>query len=264
MKLNLQYRIYPHTEQIQKLNEWLRICRYLYNRWLGQCLDWWERNRCPLNACPLVCHLTELADSPYFTDLKKQLPGLKKDLVGVKWSGELLNMSSVYSTVLQDVYTSRLKPAMDRFIKGDKKGLHSGKPRFKTQANYRSFKFPQADNSWIDADNHVLRLPFVGGFHLRLHRPLPTGFKLKTVQIIKKTDGWYTNLCVEDPTVPEFTPDVVVPTWDNSVGLDAVLHEDDYFATSEGDKIPPLKSFRSSADELAKVSKRKSARKRGS
>ncbi len=40
MKLNLQYRIYPHTEQIQKLNEWLRICRYLYNRWLGQCLDW--------------------------------------------------------------------------------------------------------------------------------------------------------------------------------------------------------------------------------
>lgn len=57
MKLNQQYRIYPHTQQIQKLNEWLRICRYLYNRWLGQCLDWWERNRCAVNACPLVCHL---------------------------------------------------------------------------------------------------------------------------------------------------------------------------------------------------------------
>lgn len=263
VKLNYQYRIYPHTQQIQKLNEWLRICRYLYNRWLGQCLDWWERNRCSINACPLVCHLPVLAENPYFTDLKKQLPGLKKDLVGVKWSGELLDISSVYSTVLQDVYTSRLKTAMDRFIKGDKNGRHSGRPRFKTQADYRSFKFPQADNSWIDASNHVLRLPFIGGFYLRLHRPLPTGFTLKTVQAIKKTDGWYVNLCVEDPTVPEFNPSEVVPTWENSIGLDAVLYGDDYFATSEGDKIEALKSFRKSADELGLVSKRKSVRKKG-
>lgn len=264
MRLNQQYRIYPHTQQIQKLNEWLRICRYLYNRWLGQCLDWWERNRCPVNACLLVCHLSKLADNPYFTDLKKQLPGLKKDLVEVKWSGELLNMSRVYSTVLQDVYTSRLKKTMDRFIQGDKNGKRSGKPRFKTQADYRSFKFPQADNSWIDTKNYILKLPFIGGFHIKLHRPLPSGFALKTVQIIKKADGWYVNVCIEDPTIPEFKLDDILPTWDNSLGLDAVLNGDDYFATSSGDKIPSLKSFRKSANKLSCVSKRKSARKRGS
>lgn len=153
---------------------------------------------------------------------------------------------------------------MDRFIKGDKNGKRSGRPRFKTQADYRSFKFSQADNSWIDTTNHVLKLPFIGGFYLKLHRPLPEGFTLKSVQVIKKADGWYVNLCVEDPTVPSFTPEEIVPTWDNSVGLDAVLHEDDYFATSEGNKIPSLKSFRKSADKLASVSKRKSSRKRGS
>lgn len=206
----------------------------------------------------------ELADNPYFTDLKKQLPGLKKDLVGVKCSGELLDMSSVYSTVLQDVYTSRLKKAMERFIRGDKNGKRSGRPRFKTQADYRSFKFPQADNSWVDAAHHVLKLPFIGGFHIRLHRPLPEGFTLKTVQVIKKADGWYANLCVEDPTVPEFNPDEVTATWDNSVGLDAVLYEDDYLATSDGEKLPSVKNYRKSEARLNKVRSGRSKAKRAS
>lgn len=250
MILNYQYRMYPFTQQIEKMNCWLRICRYLYNRWLGQCLNWWDRNRCPINACPLVCHLPELADNPYLQDLKKQLPELKKDLVSVRWSGELLDLKSVYSTVLQDVYTSRLKKAMERYVKGDSNGKRSGRPRFKTEADYRSFKFSQSDNTWIDAKNHVLKLPFIGGIQIRLHQQLPDGFKLKTVQIIKKADGWYANLSLEDSTVPEFKPDEIVPTWENSLGLDAVLFGDDYFATSEGDKVKSLKSFRNSYDKL--------------
>ena len=46
--------------------------------------------------------------------------------------------------------------------------------------------------------------------------------------------------------------------------MDAVLHEDDYLATSEGIKLPSLKSFRKSQKKLAKISKRKSAKKKGS
>jgi putative transposase len=264
MRLNYQYRIYPYTQQIQKLNEWLRICRYLYNRWLGQCLNWWDSNRCAVNACPLVCHLPELADNPYYTDLKAQLPGLKTDLVKVQWSGELLDLKSVYSTVLQDVYTSRLKKAMDRYILGDSNGKRSGRPRFKTEADYRSFKFPQVKQDWIDLQNAVLHLPFIGGVQIRMHRPLPNGFTLKTVQIVKKADGWYVNLCIEDLRIPECTPDEIVPTWDNSMGMDAVLFENDFLALSDGQKIPSLKSFRKTQSKLASVSKRKAVRKRGS
>ena len=264
MQLNYQYKIYPYAQQTQKLHEWLRICRYLHNRWLGQCLDWWDRNRCLVNACPLICHLPELADNPYFTDLKAQLPRLKEDLVMVKWSGELLDLKSVYSTVLQDVYTSRLKKAMDRYVQGDSNGKRSGRPRFKSIADYRSFKFPQGKQEWIDTKNAVLYLPFIGGIQIRLHRPLPDGFNLKTIQVIKKADGWYVNLCVEDPTVPKATPDGVIPTWSNSMGIDAVLHEDNFLALSAGQKLPSLKSFRKSQSELAAVSKRKASRKRGS
>jgi len=262
--LNYQYRIYPYMGQIQKLNEWLRICRYLYNHWIGQCLDWWKQNCCPVNACPLICYLPELADNPYFTDLKKQLPVLKKDLVKVKWSGEILDLSSVYSTVLQDVYTSRLKKAMDRFIQGDSNGKRSGRPRFKTKASYKSFKFPQASSNWIDTENHVLKLPFIGGIQIQLHRPLPDGFTLKTVQVIKKADGWYVNLCIEDPTIPVFSPEQIIPTWDNSVGLDAVLQGSDYFATSEGEKLPSVKNYRKAESKLNKVKSRRSKAKRGS
>ena len=198
----------------------------------------------------------------------------------VKWSGELLDLKSVYSTVLQDVYTSRLKKAMDRYVQGDSNGKRSGRPRFKSIADYRSFKFPQVKQEWIDAKNAVLYLPFIGGIQIRLHRSLPDGFNLKTIQVIKKADGWHVNLCVEDPTVPEFTPDGVIPTWSNSTGMDAVLHrqfafrrratgtqlahEDDFLALSDGQKLPSLKSFRKSQSELAAVSKRKAARKRGS
>lgn len=264
MKLNYQYRIYPYTQQIQRLNQWLRICRYLYNRWLGQCLNWWDSNRCPINACSLVCYLSELADNPYLTDLKAQLPELKKDLVEVKWSGELLDLSKVYSTVLQDVYTSRLKKAMERYVLGDSNGKRSGRPRFKNVADYHSFRFPQAKDEWINTANQVLKLPFIGGIQYEKHRPLPDGFRLKTVQVIKKADGWYVNLCVEDPSVPVFNLDEVTPTWDNSTGMDAVLHEDDYLALSDAQKLPSLKSFRTSQSELAAVAKRKAARKRGS
>jgi putative transposase len=46
--------------------------------------------------------------------------------------------------------------------------------------------------------------------------------------------------------------------------MDAVLHEDDYLATSEGAKLPSLKSFRKSQKRLAKVSRRKEKKRKGS
>ncbi len=42
------------------------------------------------------------------------------------------------------------------------------------------------------------------------------------------------------------------------------MHEDDYLATSDGEKLPSLKSFRKSEKRLAKVSHRKAAQKKGS
>ena len=46
--------------------------------------------------------------------------------------------------------------------------------------------------------------------------------------------------------------------------MDAVLHEDDYLATSEGVKLPSLKVLRKNQRKLTRISQKKNARKRGS
>lgn len=264
MKYNYQYRLYLNTEQKLVLNDWLRICRYWYNCQLGERFDWWSRNRSYTDRCPLVCYLPELKEKPEFYGQKKQLPVIKKDLVTVGWSKELLDFNSVPSQTLQEVCT-RVKLAFNRYIAGDKNGKRSGKPRFKNQARFRSMIFEGAKlhscsvgGKWL-----YVSLPKLGLIKVRHHRPLPEGVILKSIQLIKKVDGWYINLRLEDVSVPDFKVEII-PTWDNSLGMDAVLHEDVYLATSEGDELPSLKSFRKLSHELAEVSKRKASHKRGS
>jgi putative transposase len=259
-----QYRLKPATEQKLVLNDWLRICQYWYNRQLGERFEWWEQNRSYTDRCPLVCHLPELKDKPEFYGQKKQLPIIKQDLVSVGWSGELLDFNCVPSQTLQEV-CKRVKLAFDRFIAGDSTRKRSGKPRYKNTARFRSMVFEgvKLNSCSVGGKWLYIVLPKIGIVKVRHHRSLPDGAIFKQAQIIKKTDGWYINLRLEDSSIPDFKPDIV-PTWGNSLGMDAVLHEDDYLATSEGIKLPSLKSFRKSQGKLAKVSKRKSSKKKGS
>ncbi len=280
MPYNYQYRLRPTTEQKLVLNDWLRICRYWYNRQLGERFDWWEHNRSYVDRCLLVCHLPELKDKPNYYNQKKQLPIIKKELVKVSWSGESLDMSSVPSQTLQEV-GKRVELAFKRYISGDYKNQRSGKPRFKSTSRFRSMIFEGAklhscsvEGKWLylilpklarslAPDGDAGSLTKMGVVKIRHHRPLPDGAILKSIQIIKKADGWYINLRLKDSSIPDFKPDIT-PTWENSLGMDAVLHEDDYLATSEGFKLPSLKSFRKSQSKLAKVSRRKAHKNKGS
>jgi len=51
------------------------------------------------------------------------------------------------------------------------------------------------------------------------HRPIPTGFKVKTGTVIREADGWYIALTLEDKTVP-ITVAAIQPTEENTVGID--------------------------------------------
>ncbi len=270
MKYTYQYRIYPETTQKVTLNNWLRICQYWYNIMLGECFDWWECNRCSVNICALICHLPELKNKPNYYNQKKQLPEIKKDLVGVKHSGEKLDFSQVYSTGLQDV-CKRVEATFPRFVAGDSQGNRSGKPRFKSQSRYRSLNFPNADDYWLKFSSIngkwlYISIPKIGLLQVRIHRPIPKLAQFKQVQVslTKKTDGWLINLILEDKSIPELKTDNIQPTWENSIGLDYVLDKDIYLATSEGNKLPSLKPLRTNQEKLTKVSQRKNQRKYGS
>ncbi|MBC1280388.1 transposase, partial [Nostoc sp. UCD121] len=261
-----QYRAYLNMNQKLEINYWLRVCRYWYNKQLRDRFDWWENNRNYINTCPLICSLPELRDNPDFYSQKKQLPILKEDLIKVVHSGELLDFTRVPSQTLQDV-SKRVDLAFYRFIKGDSNGNRSGKPRFKSAARYQTMKVERQAITIERVEKRWLFLSFSklkGWIKVRLHRPLPDGFVFKNALLTKKADGWYIAICLEDPSVPAFTLDEIVPTWDNTLGIDAVLQEDDYLATSESTKLPALKSFRKSEKRLAKVSRRKFAKIKGS
>ncbi|WP_293097512.1 transposase [Moorena sp. SIOASIH] len=263
MKYTYQYKALPTTDQKLEINLWLRICQYWYNRQLGERFDWWERNRTSVNCCPLVCHLPELRDRPNYYSQKKLLPGLKKGGVTVEWSGEDLDFSRVPANTLQQV-CQRVDKAFERFTRSDASGHRSGKPRFKSQSRYRSFVLEGAGldlhSCSIGGKFLYLKVPKLGLLKVRYHRPLPDGAILKQVQLIKKNDGWFVNLRLDDPTVPTISPDQFIPTWENSLGMDAVLHEDHYIATSEGVKLPSVKLLRRNQAKLAKTAKKKNAR----
>ncbi|NJR48021.1 MAG: helix-turn-helix domain-containing protein, partial [Hyellaceae cyanobacterium CSU_1_1] len=288
MIYNFQYRLNLTTEQKLVLNDWLRICQYWYNRQLGERFDWWEQNRNYIDRCALLCHLPELKNKPEFYEQKKQLPIIKQDLVSVGWSGELLDFNVVPSQTLQEV-CKRVELSFKRYLAGDSNGKRSGKPRFKNTARFRSMIFEGAklNSCSVGGKWLYLSLPKIGIINVRHHRPLPDGAVLKQTQVIKKSDGWYINLRLQDDSVlkdtashipdqrspaspafarrgtGDFKPNIA-PSWNNSLGMDAVLHEDDYLAVSEGFKLPSLKSFRKSQNKLAKISKRKSFKKKGS
>jgi putative transposase len=127
--------------------------------------------------------------------------------------------------------------------------------------------FATANDNWIKLVRKnwlYLQLPKLGIVKVRMHRSLPTGFKIKQISVTKKVDGWYMQVCLEDNSVPNHKPDAIVPAWDNSMGLDAVLHGDDYLATSDGEKMPSLKVLRKSQHKLDKISVKRNKRKRGS
>ena len=273
MLLNYQYRMYPDTNQKLELNEWLRTCQYWYNWQLGDRFSWWELNRnytvFPLGEfCLISCSITPptLRDNPTFYSQKKLLPVFKEDHYKVGHSGELIDFKKVPSQTLQDV-SKRVDLAFSRFIQGDSNGSRSGKPRFKNAASFRTMRFEgqtvtieRVEKDWLFLSVSKLK----GWLKIRLHRPLPAGFTLKNILLTKKADGWYCSIALEDPTVPVFNVDEIAATWDNSLGMDAVLHCDSYLATSCGSKLPSLKSFRKSQDKLAKVSRRKAASKKRS
>jgi putative transposase len=82
-----QYKLRPTTKQAIEIDRWLSMLCAQYNYLLADRFDWYERNRSPINACALVCHIPELRDNPDYYSQKKTLPQLKKTH---PWYGEIV------------------------------------------------------------------------------------------------------------------------------------------------------------------------------
>ncbi|MEG4488394.1 transposase [Microcoleus sp. D2_18a_B4] len=247
MRSSYQYRLRPTKLQAIEIDRWLSMLWAQYNYLLADRFNWDEQNRSPINACPLVCHLPELRDNPEYYSQKKTLPQLKKTH---PWYAE------IYSQVLQDV-VKRVKVSFDRFLKGDSNGKRSGRPRFKPRSRYRTFTYPQVKDGCLQ--NNLINLPMLGKVKVVLHRSIPNGFKIKTVSITKKADGYYLTLSLEDSTVPTIKPDF---NPQKISGIDVGLKN--FLTTSEGETVAIPQHYRKAGKRLRTIQKRVSRRKKGS
>ena len=206
------------------MNQWLEECRWLFNHFLAERKEAWEREQRSINY-----H----AQATSLPVLKEQRPSL----------------ANVHSQVLQNVAV-RIDLAFKAFFRRVKAGKKPGYPRFRGKGRYDSFTFPQ---SGFSLDGNILRLSKIGNVKVVLHRPVEGNIKTCTIKR-SSTDKWYVMFSCEWEPTP-------LPENNEAVGIDVGLHS---FATlSTGEQIENPRFFRQEERELAKVQRKLSKAEKG-
>lgn len=239
MHLTYQYRIKPSDAQIAMLDNWLELLRRHWNYALGERLDWLNSTRCQIDRCSIV--LEAIGEIPERVDYYTQQAALKET------KRLFPEYKDIYSEV-QQLNLQRLDKAWKRWLVPDATGKRGGRPRFKKKGELRSISFSRVNNSKgvCFLEGNVLRIPKLGSFPIVLHRPIPDGFTPKTATIVKKADGWYLCVVIEDASVPSPMP---IDTVESVVGVDVGLKE--FLTTSEGETIPVQHHYRRAQRHLA-------------
>ncbi len=229
LTLNYTYRIYPDSKQSAMLSEWLEICRRSYNYALRELKDWIASRKCPIDRCSLESEYIMSADYsfPSYHQQQNQLPKAKKVYP---------ELAKVASQVLQTNFR-RLHDAWDFF-----RNRGFGFPRFKKYGQMKSLLFPQFRSNPLTG--WQIQLPKLGKVKVNLHRPIPNGFIIKQVRVIKKAKGWFAVISIQsDITLPE-----IEAPFGHPLGLDVGLNS--YLATSDSYAEKGRKFFKSEHRKL--------------
>jgi putative transposase len=156
-----------------------------------------------------------------------------------------VNTAQVLQQVLRKLETA--------FLDMSRKGM--GFPRFKKHGRMRSFVFPQFKTNPMRED--LIKLPELGWVKMRLSRPIPNGFNLKQVRIVKKASGYFAMLSLQcDVQVPDAMPH------GHPIGID--LGVEKFLATSDGELIARPRFFNSLHRKLKLLQRRLKHKKKGS
>ena len=242
LTLNYTYRLDPDEKQVELLNQWLETCRNAYNYALRELKDWMASRKCPIDRCSLECEYIMRADYPFpgYQQQQNNLPKAKK---------EFLALAAIPSQVLQTTIR-RLHDAWDFF---QKRGY--GFPRFKKYGQMKSVLFPQFSTNPITG--WQIKLPKLGKVQINLHRPIPDGFVVKQVRVIKKAFVWFAVVTIQcDISIPDPVPH------GHFIGVDVGLNN--YLATSDGFVELGRKFFKTEQSRLKVLQRRLSRKKKHS
>ncbi len=221
------FRIYPTSKQIGKMEWTLRRCKELYNAALE------ERREAYRMSGVSISYNVQANQLPAVKELRE-------------------DYQDIHSQVQQDVL-KRLDKAMQAFFRRVMNGEKPGYPRFKSGDRYDSFTYPQGGYEII---NKHLHLSKIGHIRIKLHREIKG--TIKTATIKREGDQWYAIFTAEY----EFDPSKTFHLSEEEVGIDLGIHS--FAALSDGTFIENPRVYRNAEEEIKEAHKKIARRKKGS
>lgn len=238
--VNYEYKLKPNVLQIKTFESWLSTCKKVYNFALRERKDWVNSRKSLVNACSLVSEYILPPDTPrptYYSQCKS-LTSAKKNIA---------ELTEPHIHVLQQT----LRQLEAAFVAMWERG--HGFPRFKKKM--RSFVYPDVKQSAVESGR--VKLPKIGWVKMRMSRPLPEGFILKQMRVVKRSSGFFVMLTYQlGVQVPS------APPHGHFLGVDIGL--DKYLATSDGELVSRPRFFNALHRQLKLLQRRLKHKKKGS
>ena len=150
-----KFRIYPDDEQKILFARTFGCVRMVYNHWLARKIRQYEENKTNVT----------------YTACAKEMAELKK-------TEEYAFLKEVDSVSLQQSLR-HLDTAFKNFFRQPKTGF----PKFKSKKRNKNSYSTVCINGNIAIFHGYLKLPKIGQVRLKQHRPVPDGYKLKSVTV---------------------------------------------------------------------------------
>lgn len=151
-----RYRIYPNLEQVKFFEKNFRCVKFIYNKMLDDKLKHYKEKGKNLKLTPAM--------------YKNEYPFLKEvDCLAL--SNAQLNLEKAYT----------------HFFKNPS---NNGFPKFKTKYDKNSYTTNNQSES-IRIVGNFIRLPKINFVRIKLHRPIPDGYKIKSTTITRTKSNKY-------------------------------------------------------------------------
>ncbi len=244
LNLTYEYKLIPTDKQRETFDQWLNICRKVYNFALQERKDWVNSRKCDINSCSIKQEYIIPSDAPRpsFARQCKSLAEAKKSIPELKLP---------HTHVLQQP----LRQLEAAFVAMWERG--HGFPRFKKRM--RSVVFPQLNLESVKHFNGAdwVNLPKIGLVKMHLSRPIPEGFEVKQIRVVKNASGYVAMLTLQcDVEVPQTSPS------GHGLGIDLGLEH--FLVTSDGELIDRPRFFVDGQRKLKSLQRQRSHKKKGS
>jgi len=224
-----KFRIYPNAEQELVMRKTFGCCRYVFNKFLADRIEAYEKEKRTVSRF----------------EQDKMLTELKKELVWLREPD-----STAMQAVIQNLDT-----AYQNFFRRVKQGDKPGFPHFKHKHDNRKSYKSKAVGKNIEVLGKHIKLPKLGWVECKVSKEVQG--RILSATISQNPSGkYFVSVCCTDVDIPQYERTGAM------VGIDLGIK--DFAITSDGEKFGNHKYLSKSATKLAKLQRQLSRKTKGS